>query len=628
MMLTLNIFRAMVVIESMYRFFVPHLKEGEDAKMSNRSILSLFVTLALALSLMCVLPAAAEGRYTPGTYVGEADGFGGKITVTVEVSENEIVSVEAVGEGETAGIGSNAIDLLPQAILGAQTLNVDTVAGCTISSKAVLAAAESALRQSGASDDVIFAEKQPTETAAVEDEVLETNVLIVGGGAAGLSAALSAHENGVKDVLVIEKMPSIGGATAMAGGGMPAYRVDEDPDVTEANIEELFLDLSRIGKFNNNARLTMMQARLSTPTIEWLKENGVGITGEPTEGEPLVNYGCEGRAAGAINTVYEKVLEVGVPVMLNTRAEHLIMDGNRVVGVEAQGSDGQKITILANKVLMATGGYGNNTSLISDTSILDRVIYYGPVGATGDGHIMMKEIGVPMFNMDKVATKHFGVETQPGYGIHIHWAVAQLFTKTSAIAVNKEGERVVDEGGDELDIALASMYKSSDGRLYIVMDQDDYDLFSSVLIKYNAFTQEQLDQMIAENGSGITKLVKADTLADAAKAMNIDGAKLEETVEAYNASIDAGERDAFKRAYTEKLSDNGPYYLFQTVARYATTLGGVNVSNNLEVLDRDEQPIPGLYAAGEVVGNINGSYAEYLIWCFGSGMEFGNVIAE
>lgn len=108
MMLTLNVFRAMVVIESTYRFFVPHLKEGEDAKMSNRSILSLFVTLALALSLMCVLPAAAEGRYTPGTYVGEADGFGGKITVTVEVSENEIVSVEAVGEGETAGIGSNA----------------------------------------------------------------------------------------------------------------------------------------------------------------------------------------------------------------------------------------------------------------------------------------------------------------------------------------------------------------------------------------------------------------------------------------------------------------------------------------------------------------------------------------
>lgn len=594
--------------------------------MSNRSILSLFVTLALALSLLCVLPAAAEGRYTPGTYVGEADGFGGKITVTVEVSENEIVSVEAVGEGETAGIGSNAIDLLPQAILGAQTLNVDTVAGCTISSKAVLAAAESALRQSGASDDVIFAEKQPTETAAVEDEVLETNVLIVGGGAAGLSAALSAHENGVKDVLVIEKMPSIGGATAMAGGGMPAYRVDEDPDVTEANIEELFLDLSRIGKFNNNARLTMMQARLSTPTIEWLKENGVGITGEPTEGEPLVSYGCEGRAAGAINTVYEKVLEVGVPVMLNTRAEHLIMDGNRVVGVEAQGSDGQKITILANKVLMATGGYGNNTSLISDTSILDRVIYYGPVGATGDGHIMMKEIGIPLFNMDKVATKHFGVETEPGYGIHIHGSVATLFTTTGAIAVNKECERVVDESGDELDIALASMNQSSDGRLYIVMDQASYDVFSQSLINSQTFTQEQLDQFIAENGSGVTKLVKGDTLSDAAAAMGLDADKLAQTVEAYNSGIAAGEADPFKRAYTAELKD-GPYYIMQTVARFATSLGGVNVSNDLEVLDVNEQPVPGLYAAGEVVGNINGSYAEYLIWCFSSGMEFGNVIA-
>lgn len=142
-----------------------------------------------------------------------------------------------------------------------------------------------------------------------------------------------------------------------------------------------------------------------------------------------------------MNTLYAKVQEAGVPVMLNTRAEHLIMDGDTVIGVQATGSEGQNITILANAVLMATGGYGNNTSLIADTSILDRVIYYGPVGATGDGHIMMKEIGVPLFNMDKVATKHFGVETEPGYGIHIHGTVATLFTTTGAIAVNKECER-------------------------------------------------------------------------------------------------------------------------------------------------------------------------------------------
>lgn len=581
--------------------------------------------LSLVLVLCLAVPSFAEGVYTPGIYEGTANGFGGEVTVTIEVSDSAIVSVEAKGDNETPGVGSNAIDLLPESILKAQSLAVDTVAGCTVSSEAVLAAAEAALRMAGATDEVIFAENT-SEAAAAEDEVIETNVLIVGAGAAGLSAALSAHNNGVEDVLVIEKMPAIGGATAMAGGGMPAYRVDEDPDVTEANIEELFLDLSRIGKFNNNARLTMMQARLSTPTIEWLKENGVGITGEPVEGEALVSYGCEGRAAGAINTVYAKVQEAGVPVMLNTRAEHLIMDGDTVIGVEATGSEGQRVTIMANAVLMATGGYGNNTSLISDTSILDRVIYYGPVGATGDGHIMMKEIGVPMFNMDKVATKHFGVETAPGYGIHIHWAVAQLFTKTGAIAVNKECERVVDEGGDELDIALASMYKSSDGRLYIVMDQDDYDLFSSILIKYNAFTQEQLDAMIAENGSGITKLTRGETLAEAAEAMGLDGAKLEETVKQYNEGVASGERDPFKRGYTEAFGE-GPYYVFQTVARYATTLGGVNVTNNLEVMDVNEQPIPGLYAAGEVVGNINGSYAEYLIWCFASGMEFGNVIA-
>lgn len=582
-----------------------------------------FVALLLVVMMMTAGMTAASAM-TAGTYSAAAKGFGGDVTVTVEVSDSAILAVTAEGASETAGIGTNALEMLPTAIVEKQTLKLDAVAGCTVTSNAVLAAAADALRQSGATDEVIYAEA--AATAAAEDEVMDVNVLVVGGGAAGLAAAMSANQNGVENVVVIEKMPAIGGATAMAGGGMPGYVVDENPDVTEANIEELFLDLSRIGKFNNNARLTMNQARWSTPTIEWLKSLGVGITGGPVEGEAVAHYGCEGLAGTAINTLYNKVLEAGVPVLLNTKAEHLIMKDGRVVGVEATGDKGQKITINANAVLLATGGYGNNTSLISDTSILDRVIFYGNVGATGDGHTMMKEIGVPMFNMDKVATKHFGVETKPGFGIHIHMAVAPLFTQTAAIAVNKEGVRVVDEGGDELDIALASMNKSSDGRLYIICDQASYDVFEGVLTKF-FFSKEQLDQFIAENGTGVTKLVKGETLEQACAALGLDAATVGATIEEYNAGVAEGKEDPFKRGYTAQLSTDGPYYILQTVARYATTLGGCNVSNNLEVLDVNEQPVPGLYAAGEVVGNINGAYAEYLIWCFASGMQFGNVIA-
>lgn len=583
-------------------------------------LLALALTLAAGISL-------AQDVFTAGEYTASAAGFGGDVTVTVEVSGDAIVSVKAEGPNETEGIGSTAIEKLPGTIVEKQTLAVDAIAGCTISSKAILAAAEDALRQAGGTDEVIFA--KPAEDAeAAQEENIDCNVVIVGAGAAGLSAALSAHENGVEDVLVIEKMPAIGGATAMAGGGMPAYVPADDPDQTEKNIEELFLDLCRIGKFKSNARLTMMQARLSAPTIEWLKSEGVGITGEPVEGEAIVSYGCEGRAATAINTVYARVLEEGVPVMLNTRATHLIMDGNTVVGVEAIGENGQKINIHANKVLMATGGYGKNTDLIADASILDRVIYYGPVGATGDGHLMMKEIGVPMFNMDKVATKHFGVETEPGYGIHIHFLVAQLFKQTGAIAVNKDCERVVNEDGDELDIALASMYKSEDGRLYIVMDQAGFDLSSEVLDQYTILKKDKVAQLLEENGTGVTKFVKGDTLADAAAAIGLDGAKLEEAVKTYNENAAAGNPDPFKRANTPVMSGEGPYYILQTVARFATSLGGCNISDNFEVLDVNEQPVPGLYAAGEVVGNINGAYAEYLAWCFSSGMEFGNVIGN
>ena len=548
------------------------------------------------------------------------------MNVTVEVSADAIVNVTAEGAAETAGIGTTALERLPGAIVESQTLKLDAIAGCTVTSKAVLAAAETALRAAGAADEVIFAEPAAAEAAA-EAEVIETNVLIIGAGASGLAAALRADQNGVEDVLVIEKMPNIGGATATAGGGMAGYRIDEDPDVTQANKEELFMYWSRSGKFTNNARLTMLAVDLSTPAATWLNDSGVPVVDKSVEGAAKTSYGFDGQAATGIKNLYNKVLEAGVPVMLDTKAEHLIMEDGKVVGATGTGAKGQPITFKANTVLLATGGYGNNLDLVTDEDVLSRTIYYGPVCSTGDGHVMAKELGIPLFNMDKVATKHFGIETAPGTGIHIHWAVAQLFTKTSAIAVNKAGERVVNEGGDELDIALASMYKSEDGRLYMIMDQDDYDLYKSILAKYNAFTEDELNQFIAENGTGITKLVKNDTLAGACEAIGLDPAAVQATVDAYHANIEAGGKDPFKRAYTEKFGE-GPYYIQQTVARFATTLGGVNVNNDLQVLDVEEKPIPGLYAAGEVVGNVNGSYAHYLIWCFGSGMHFGDVIAS
>ena len=454
-------------------------------------------------------------------------------------------------------------------------------------------------------------------------ETIETDVVIVGAGASGLSAALSAYQNGVENVIVLEKMPFVGGATATAGGGMHAYRRDADPKVTEANIEELFLYWNRTGKFTNNARLTMLAARLSAPTIDWLENDaGVALEYQINENEPTVKYTSVGRAAAVIDTLYTRVKETGIPVLLETRANQLIMEEGRVVGVTATGDQGQELNFRAQHVLLATGGYGNNPDLIPAS--IQNVIYYGPVAPTGDGHIMAQEIGVPLFNMDKVATKHFGVETKPGFGIHIHWAVAQLFTKTGAFAVNKEGVRVVNEGGDELDIALASMHQSSDGRLYIVMDQESYDLFSSVLVQYNAFTQEQLEGFIAENGSGITKLIKNDSLSEAAAALDLDVDAVLQTAKDFNAGVDAG-ADAFGRTGIKEFGD-GPYYIMQTVARFATSLGGVNVTDNLEVLDINEQPVPGLFAAGEIVGNVNGSYAHYLIWCYGAGKHFGDII--
>ena len=594
--------------------------------MHQRKMLRCLIAVLLTMTMLFSLVGAmGEGKLalTPGTYQGKANGFAGELALEVTVTADAISEVKVLSHGETEGIGTIAVDKLPAAIVDAQSLSLDAISGCTITSEAILAAAREALLSAGATEEMLTgSSSKPVSEAMAEAETIITDVVIVGAGASGLAAALSAHQNGVRDMIVIEKMPFVGGSTSTAGGGMQGYRVDEDPDVTAKNLEELFLYWCRTGKFTNNARLTMLAAKLSTPTIDWLKEVGVDLTFTIDETQPTIHVGSPGRAAGMINTLYEKVQEAGVPVILDTRAEHLLMEGGRVVGVRAKGAKGQPVTILAEAVLLATGGYGNNEDLVPDS--IGNVIYYGPVSPTGDGHLMVKEIGVPLFNMDKLAIKHFGIETAPGYGIHIHWAVAKIFTSTSAIAVNKEGKRVVDEGGDEMDIALASMHQSSDGRLYIVMDQAAYDVYSDVLVNYKAFTREQLDAMIAANGEGITKLVKNDTLAGAAEAIGVDAQALEQSVKDYNADATAG-KDAFKRGYVAPFGE-GPFYIMQTIPRFATSLGGVNVTDKLEVMDVNEQPVPGLFAAGEIVGNVNGSYAHYLVWCFGAGKLFGEVI--
>lgn len=589
----------------------------------GRTFFSTLLVLTMVLAASVVAFGSTSSKFVPGTYTVKVPGFSGNLEVVVTVAKDEILKVEVASHTETPGIGTIPIEQLSASIVEQQTVKLDTIAGATVTSDALLLAVEEALRSAGASDAVIFAEPANVGSATIATETLATDVVIIGAGASGLAAALSAHQNGVENIIVLEKMPFVGGATSTAGGGMQAYRPDADPKVNEKNIEELFMYWNRSGKFTNNARLTMLAARLSAPTIDWLENDaGAALTYQINEEQPIVRYSSVGTAAAVINTLYAQVQDAGIPVLLNTRANHLIMDGDRVVGVTATGNKGQELDIRAQVVLLATGGYGNNPDLIPDS--VQNVIYYGPVAPTGDGHIMAKEIGVPLFNMDKVATKHFGVETQPGFGIHIHWAVAQLFTKTGAFAVNKEGLRVVNEGGDELDIALASMHKSSDGRLYIVMDQESYDLFSSVLVQYKAFTPEQLETLIAENGSGITKLVKNDDLAEAAATLGLDVDAVLQTAQEFNQGVAVG-KDAFGRTGIKEFGQ-GPYYIMQTVARFATSLGGVNVSDNLEVLDFNEQPVPGLFAAGEVVGNVHGSYAHYLIWCFAAGKHFGDVV--
>lgn len=422
------------------------------------------------------------------------------------------------------------------------------------------------------------APKPPAEEEGVTTR--EADVVVVGSGAAGLAAAIEAADAGAK-VILLEKLPLVGGSTLLSGGIVYGA---ETPGQERAGIEDSAEDLAAYwlerAEGDADEDLIRLVAERSGETIAWLEELGVEFAPPVPAGTspvPRAHRTKEGRGAGLIGPVEKAARDRGVEILLETPAKKLLTDeGGAVIGVEAQTKDGETLRIKAKAVVLATGGFDRNKELVAQYSpqAADHITYVA-AGNTGDGLVMAREVGADIVAKGGIIGFRGVAENIP----YTHPVGGLIFTPS--LYVDSKGKRFVNEAID-YPLFYNAMVENGDEAFYLIFDANNY--------------VEAL-----EEGLELGVVFKGSTLAELAEAAGIDPAGLEETVAEYNRCAAAGEDPAFGKDPALLAPITEPdFYALKVVPATLGTMGGPRINVKTQVLDTSGNPIPGLYAAGEV----------------------------
>ena len=563
-----------------------------------------------ALAVSAALCGSAFAALTDGTYTGEGKGRNGTITVEVTVKAGKLDAVKVVKHTETVGISDAAVADFPKAIVAAQSTAVDAVAGATMTSEGIRAAVAQAIQKAGG-DPAQFAAAVVKKKAAKKLVKENADIVVVGAGGSGISAAVRAETLGA-NVILIEKMPVIGGATALNAGTLIATGSKYQREVmkeTKDSPELAYKDIFTVGKNRNDPTLVKMVTERVGGVVDWLIYDmkipyGPAATQYPDHSANR-QLGVTGRSVNYLNLMREKFLGMGGKLMLQTRAQELIRDdAGKVVGVRATDKDGNTVELTSKAVILASGGYGAVKSMLPKE--MSNYVFYGLDSETGDGYKMATDIGAGTINLDLVKMYPQGVETVPGHGLAATASSTDTMKKSGAIYVNKLGQRYVDENA-ALGVLTDMTVAQPDHIAYIVMDAKAWKEYVRKSLEDRLVPNEETLMTwtkIVNNGRPV--MAVSDNLADAAKTMGVDAEGLAKTVAHWNDMVKAGKDTDFNRKITGGLGE-GPYYIVEQKVRYQTTLGGLKADADLRILDKAGKPIPGLYGAGCVVGGANGA---------------------
>ncbi len=573
--------------------------------MIGKTMAALAVAALFSGTLAAATPALKDGAYT-----GTGSGRNGEITVELTVKAGKLATVNVVRHGETAGISDAALARVPAEIVAQQSTAVDAVTGATMTSEGIKAAVADAIRQAGG-DPALFAVKKVGKKQAAKTIKENADIVVVGAGGSGMSAAVRAETLG-KSVILIEKMPTIGGATVLNAGTLIAtgsrYQrevMKETKDSPELAAEDIF----RVGKHKNDPVLVRMVTERVGGVVDWLIDDlkipyGPAATQYPDHSANR-QLGVTGRSVNYLNLMREKFLGMGGKLLLETRAQSFITDANgRVVGVKATDAAGNTVELTSKAVILASGGFGADQSMLPPS--MKNYLFYGVDGETGDGLKMARALNAGTINLDLVKMYPQGVETRPHHGLAATASSTDTMKASGAIYVNNRGERFVDENAG-LGVLTEATVAQPDSIAYIVMDKAAWEKYVAKSLEDKLVPDAAaLDAWTKIVNNGHPVMAVSDSLEEAARTMGIDPAGLTKTVTHWNEMVKAGKDADFSRKITGGLGE-GPYRIVEQKVRYQTTLGGLKADAGLRILDTAGKAIPGLYGAGCVVGGANGA---------------------
>lgn len=606
----------------------------------KKSVSALAMAAVIAVSLFgygCgAKPASTSSDAgVSGDFTGTAKGFGGDVSVTLTLTDGAITGCTAEGKDETQGVGSEAIAKMPGEIAESGSIAVDGVSGATVTSTAIKEAAAAALTAAGLNPDDYKTAVENNATA--EDSTVDADVVVVGAGGAGMTAAITAAAEG-KTVVILESQSMVGGNSVRATGGMNAGKtvyqdenefgesagvektlktaaekyadnktitalaktVSEQWAAYQANptgyfdsVELMELDTMIGGKGINDPELVETLCANSADAIDWLDEHGITLHNVSSFGGASVKrihrpVNAEGKTVSVgsymIPLLQENCEKAGVKMMLDTTATEILTDANgAAVGVKATGASGETVTVNAKAVVLASGGFGAN---------LDMVVKYKPElkgfmttnapGIQGQGIEMAQAIGAATVDMDQI-------QIHPTVEANTAALITEGLRGDGAILINEEGQRFIDEVGTR-DVVSAAEIAQTGSYSWLVVDQAMADA-SSVIQGY------------IKKGYTVT----GATYEELGKAMGVDAAAFAETMEKWNGYVEAKNDPDFGRTSFANPLNTAPYYAVKVTAGVHHTMGGLKINANTEVLNEKGEVIPGLFAAGEVTGGVHGA---------------------
>ncbi len=569
-----------------------------------------------------------------GSFTGTAKGMG-EVSVTLTLTDNVITDCTAKGDEETPGIGSVVIEQFPGEVVEGNTINLDSISGATITSNAFVEAAKAALTEAGLNPDDYMAKAD--KTANGETVSYDADVVVIGAGGAGMTAAMTAADAGQK-VVILESQAMVGGNSARATGGMNAAKtvyqdenefdqaagvektlataaekyadnetitalaktVSEQWAAYQANptgyfdsVELMELDTMVGGKGINDPELVKTLCEGTADAIDWLDENGITLHNVSSFGGASVKrihrpVNEEGKvvSVGAymIPLLQENCEKRGIDIVLNTTVDTILTDANgAAVGVSGTDKDGNTVVVNAKSVILATGGFGANLDMVTKYKPeLAGFMTTNAAGAQGQGIEMATAIGAGTVDMDQI-------QIHPTVEANTAALITEGLRGDGAILVNANGERFIDEVGTR-DVVSAAEIAQPGSYSWLIVDQAMADA-SSVIQGYIK--------------KGYTKT--GATYEELAKELDVDPAAFANTMETWNSYVEAKNDPDFGRTSFANPLNNGPYYAIKVTAGVHHTMGGVTINSATEVLKEDGTVIPGLFAAGEVTGGVHGA---------------------